>query len=87
MKTHLSLLRRPLPVRVSIVHNLGGFCISYFDGGVGQGALGAPFEIVAIVFFDEEGTGAPAVAVTIDAFLDGVVHDFAGGDGGYCQVK
>jgi hypothetical protein len=54
---------------------------------VRQGALGAPFEIVAGVFFDGEGNAAAAVAVTVDAFLDGVVHDFAGRDSGCCPVS
>ena len=40
-----------------------------------------PLDVVALILLDEERLGAADVAVFVDAFLDCVVHDFAGGDG------
>lgn len=63
--TYLSLLRRPLPVSVAIKHNLRTSSISDFDCRVRKNTFGAPFQLVARVFCDEEGLCAADVLVGV----------------------
>lgn len=75
--TYLRLLRRPVPVRVSIEHDLVGLHVAHFGGGVRQGALCLPLDLVAGRLGDEEGRAAALVAVAVDALLDREVEDLA----------
>ena len=76
-EAHLSFLRHPLAVRVSIVDNLTRLGVSNFGCGVRQRALGAPLDLVAAAFHDKEGSAAALVSFTVDTLLDSVIHDLA----------
>lgn len=82
----LVLLSRVFAVRVPVVHQLAAACIADLDSGVRELAVGGPFDLVAVVGDDREGLGAALVAVGVEAGLDGVVEDFAGGYGLGCEV-
>ena len=75
--TYLSLLRRPLPIRIPIVHNLITARIPHLNRGMRECSFGAPFDVIASALLDEEGGCAALVSVCIDALLDCVVKDFA----------
>lgn len=77
----LVLLGGPLAISVAVVDHLAAAGIADLDGGVGEGAVGGPRELVAAALVDEEGLAAADVAVAVDALLYGVVHDLALGDG------
>lgn len=77
----LVLLGLPVTVGVAVVDNLAGAGVAHLDGGVGEGAVGGPGNVVARPFGDGEGLGAADVAFGVDALFDGVVEDLALGDG------
>jgi len=76
----LVLLGLPLAVAVTVEDQLAAAGIPDLDGGVGNGALGVPLDVVAGLLDDGEGLGAALVAVAVKALLDGVVEDGALGD-------
>jgi hypothetical protein len=80
-QTHFSLLRLPLSIRIPIKDQLITSRIANLNSGVRDGALSAPFDLVALVGLDEEGSAAALVAVCVNALLDCEVEDFAFGDG------
>lgn len=77
----LVLLGPPVAVGVAVVDHLAGAGVADLDGGVGEGAVGGPGELVAAVRGDGEGLGAADVAVGVEALFDGVIEDLALGDG------
>lgn len=76
----LALLRGPLAIGVAVEDQLITASIADFDGGVREGAVGVPFDVVASRLGDEEWGAAALVSVAVKALLDGVVEDLARGD-------
>ena len=81
-ETCFAFLGGPVPVGIAVVHQLVGPSIAHLGCRVRERALGAPFDRIARRLGHEERLGAARVAVLVAAFLDGVVHDAALGDGG-----
>lgn len=73
----LSLLRRPLPVRVAVEDNLVTPRVPHLSRRVRERAIGAPFQLVARRLGHQERRAASLVAVAIQALLHGVVEDLA----------
>ena len=75
MGTHLALLGRPLAVGISVIHDLAAPSVPDFHSRVRKRALSTPFDLVALVFGDEEGFRAAHVLLSVEAFFYRVVQD------------
>lgn len=73
----LPLLSSPLPIRVPIVDHISTASIPDLGCGVAQCPLGRPLDGIAGRLGDEEGFGAPLVAVAVDTFPHREVEDLA----------
>lgn len=83
IKIHqLSLVRSPVAIRVSVVHQLAGARIPHLSSCVRERSLGAPFDSVASRLGNEERLAATCVAFGINTFLYSVIENFAFGNGG-----
>ena len=78
--THLALFGSPFAVGVPVEYNLVRSSVPDLGGGVGEGAVGRPFDLVASRFLNQERLGAVGVSIVIDTFLHVVVEDRAGCD-------
>lgn len=81
----LVLLGLPLAIGVAVVNNLAAAGVADLNSSVGEGAVSRPLKVVAAALGNEERLGAADVALLVEALLNGVVHDFALGDGLACR--
>lgn len=75
---YLSLLRRPLAIRIPVKHQLVTLCIAHLNRGVREHSIGIPVNLVAGAIGDEKWGDAALVVVGVKALLDGEVEDGAG---------